>query len=118
MKTRHWQDWAVLALGLWLILSPLILDFGLDGQPASVAVTVNFVLCGVGTILLAASALSVFRHWEEWLNAGLGLWLILSPVLLGFDASRPALWTALTAGFAIIGLSFWTLLATGGADHA
>nr|WP_281166742.1 SPW repeat protein [Thermus igniterrae] len=36
--------------------------------------------------------------WEEWLNVLLGVWLILSPWLLGFSGVGNAMWNALIVG--------------------
>ena len=36
---------------------------------------------------LSIAALAAFAVWEEWLNLIAGLWLILSPWLMGFQDS-------------------------------
>jgi predicted cobalt transporter CbtA len=38
--------------------------------------------------ILSLAAIIAYRDWEEWLNVLLGLWLIVSPWLLGFPHTR------------------------------
>jgi hypothetical protein len=45
---------------------------------------------GVGVVVAVAAfaALVAFHQWEEWVNAALAAWLIVSPYLLGFSTGR------------------------------
>ncbi len=90
---KRWQDWANLVLGVWLILSPWLLGF--SGTPAA---TWNAVVVGVVVALMALLHLRGGPMWEEWLNVLLGVWLILSPWLLGFSGVGNAMWNALIVG--------------------
>ncbi|WP_407117187.1 SPW repeat protein [Bradyrhizobium sp. LMG 9283] len=38
--------------------------------------------------ILSLAAIIAYRDWEEWLNVLMGLWLIVSPWLLGFPHTR------------------------------
>ena len=38
------------------------------------------------------------KHWPDWVNLILGVWLLVSPFLLGFSAQGDAMWNALIAG--------------------
>lgn len=104
-EVKHWQDLANLAIGAWLCVCPWVL--GIQAETAAVA---NFVAIGV---LLAAAALgAVFapHEWEEWITAGLGLWLIASPWALGFSGGRESTANAIVAGIAVLLLALWVLL--------
>lgn len=90
---RHWQDWTTWGLGLWLIVSPWLLGFTLDGRAIAVAAVTGFLLLAVEAV-----ALSAFSAWEEWVNAALGVWLILAGFLLGIRE------TAAVAEFVVIGI--------------
>ncbi len=90
---KRWQDWANLVLGVWLILSPWFLGF--SGTPAAAW---NAVVVGVVVALMALLHLRGGPMWEEWLNVLLGVWLILSPWLLGFSGVGNAMWNALIVG--------------------
>lgn len=90
---KRWQDWANLVLGVWLILSPWLLGFS-----ATPAATWNAVVVGVVVALMALLHLRGGPMWEEWLNVLLGVWLILSPWILGYSGMGNAVWNALIVG--------------------
>lgn len=103
-RVKHWQDPVNALLGAWLILSPWVLGF----QNVVVA-TVTTAAIGVLLIATGAGAMQFAQAWEEWLDVILGLALMLAPVLLGFDAARPALLNALVTGGAVTALALWVL---------
>jgi hypothetical protein len=70
-----------LILGAFLLVSPWIFSFA-PGAP-----TQNAVICGIIIAVLSIAALSAFAQWEEWLNLIVGLWVLISPWLLGFADS-------------------------------
>jgi hypothetical protein len=45
----------------------------------------------------------------DWTNVILGVWVLISPWLLGFSASAGALWSAVILGLAVIAVSAWAL---------
>ncbi len=99
---KHWQDPINAILGIWSIVSPWALGFSSD-RPAMA----NFVV--VGILLLAASlgAIYVPRAWEEWSEAALGLWMIVSPWILRYTSEAHARTDAVLAGILILILGFW-----------
>src|SRR5690606_16704195 len=77
---QRWQDWANMALGIAMTASPWLLGYtGLEDA------TLNAVMTGFLVFALSALALTLLDHWEAYLNAMLGAWLVLSPWLLRFD---------------------------------
>lgn len=115
----NWQDSISLILGLWLILSPWALAYtGID------AALWNAVAFGALIAIMAVMALVAFHEWEEWTDMAIGLWLIVSPWVLGFamteggadpamatgaDASAAATWTMIVIGVLTLGLAAWSL---------
>ncbi|WP_243030420.1 SPW repeat protein [Thermus altitudinis] len=93
---QRWQDWANLVLGVWLILSPWLLGF--SGTPAAMW---NAVLVGVVVGLMALMHLRGGPMWEEWVSVVLGVWLILSPWILGFSGMGNAMWNAVIVGLLV-----------------
>lgn len=73
-------DVANLYLGGFLSMSPNMLGF--ESGPENV----NAHLVGLAIITLAMAAIYAHLDLEEWLNLGLGLWLIASPWVLHFDS--------------------------------
>jgi SPW repeat len=89
---KHWEDWIGALLGLWLLVSPMALQYG------AMAAAQNAFLVGFLLIVIEFVELTAFRAWEEWINVVLGAWLVVSPWVLG-GASSTA-----TANLVIVGL--------------
>ena len=73
-------DVANLILGAILLASPWIFQF--SGGPAST----NALVSGVIIAVISIAALAAFAVWEEWLNLIMGLWVLISPWVLGFPS--------------------------------
>jgi SPW repeat len=73
-----------LILGAFLLISPWIVGFDSGVQ------TQNAVICGLIIAVLSIAALSAFFEWEEWLNLIVGLWVLVSPWVLGFTGTAAA----------------------------
>lgn len=74
-------DVANLVLGAILFFSPWIFGFEAGAQSQ------NAFISGVVIVVLAIAALAAFAVWEEWLNLIVGLWVVVSPWMLGFQGS-------------------------------
>ena len=105
MQLKHWQDAVNAVLGAWLVLSPWAI-----GYQAETTAMSNAIIIGLALIAAALGAIFVPRAWEEWTEGALGLWLIVSPWVLGFGALDGARLTAVLTGIVIAGLALWTLL--------
>lgn len=97
---QRWEDWVNLVIGVWLFVSPWILGF--TGETAAAW---NAYLLGIATVVFTAFALYMPRRWEEWANSIIGLWMVLSPWLLGYAAVTGATWNAVVAGILLLGIS-------------
>ena len=100
----QWKDVVNLILGLWLIVSPWALSFAADRRPMW-----NAVIIGVIIAVAALAALISFHKWEEWIEAALGLWLIISPYILGFTAQMNATVNQVIVGIIVAALAIWTV---------
>ncbi len=72
-------------LGIWLLVSPWMLNYNTMGLPA----TLNSVIVGALIAVLAAVRLSSWRDTARfsWVNVILGLWTIASPWVYGYAAN-------------------------------
>jgi hypothetical protein len=100
---KHWQDSTNAVLGVWLIVAPLALGFHSD-----VAALANTSIVGILLLAAALGAILVPRVWEEWTETALGVWLAVSPWVLGF-ASPVARANAVVTGLVVLTLSLWAL---------
>jgi hypothetical protein len=75
-------DVANLILGAILFASPWMFAF------AAGAESQNAYASGIVIVVLSIAALAAFAVWEEWLNLIVGLWVMVSPWVLGFQGSQ------------------------------
>ncbi|MDF2467356.1 MAG: repeat protein [Ramlibacter sp.] len=100
---KHWQDSTNAVLGGWLIVAPLALGFQSD-----LVAMANTAIVGVLLLAAALGAIFVPRPWEDWTETVLGLWLAVSPWVLGF-ASTLARVNAVVIGLVVLTLALWAL---------
>ena len=103
-KTLQWEDWVGIALGVCLLASPLVLGFS-DHSAA----TMNALI--MGTILVLEELLDVYirEAAEEWIDIIAGLWLIVSPIVLGFTSLMPAAVSTAAIGLLTVLFAAWAL---------
>ena len=92
------------SLGGWLFVSPWILNF-----TGTELVARNAWLFGVIVAVLAVLALFAYEKWEEWLNAAIGVWIFVSPWVLGAAASAHILWNSMIVGALLVILALWSV---------
>jgi hypothetical protein len=104
MSSRmHAGDWISVALGLWLIASPWVLGFSEHG-----AALWNAILFGVAIVALEFIDVYYPDPWPERASLLLGLWVAISPLMLGFAAVTPAAWSTALTGALVVVLAAWT----------
>jgi hypothetical protein len=74
-------DVANLILGAILFFSPWIFAFPAGSQSP------NAFASGIVIVVLSIAALAAYAVWEEWVNLVVGIWVLISPWLLGFQAT-------------------------------
>ena len=81
MKLQRWQDWVMVLLGVWLVVSP----FWMPQYASSSSVMAwNSYIMGALVVLFASAALVHRKVWEEGVNLAIGIWLMLAPFVLGY----------------------------------
>lgn len=64
----------------------------------------NALISGLVIAGLSVAALAAFAQWEEWLNLLLGLWVLVSPWVLGFQGTTAAT-VHIVGGILVAGLA-------------
>lgn len=112
-KGRRWEDWANMAFGLLLALSPWLLRFtGLEGA------TLNAVIIGGLICALSALALTLLDRWEAYISGLLGIWAMLSPWLIGFTAYDMAMLAHIGLGALVVAVAAIEIWQSGAPDAA
>lgn len=110
---RRLQDAASSMIGVGLAISPWIGGYADD--PVAVA---NALLTGSLVALVALGAALFARPWQSWTQAVLGVWLIASPWMLGFETHEIAMAAAVGIGIPVFLLAAWVLLDAAASDDA
>lgn len=103
MKKNRWQDWLNMLLGAWLFASPWVLKYADDFPRAAWSAWIS----GAAIVLFAAFALYLPKAVEEIANALLGIWVAVSPWVIGFAANRDVTTNALLVGVLVALLAIW-----------
>jgi len=87
MREQTWRqetiiDFIKLALAAFLILTPWIFGF----TSAAVA-SGNAWISGAVIGLASIAAIVALAEWEEWVSLAFGLWVVISPWVLGFHTT-------------------------------
>lgn len=105
MRVDHqWREGLCLALGIGLIVSPLVFGFIGDALGAWHA-----LLAGLALFALAATTLGHPRVWEDALLLVLGVWIAGAPLVLGFG-NDTALWVHAVVGVVVALDALWSLV--------
>ena len=103
MREQRWRketiiDFIKLALAVFLILTPWVFGY----TSANVA-SGNAWISGVVIGLASIAAIINLPVWEEWVSLVTGLWVAISPWLLGYQATVTSAMRANAAiGIAIV----------------
>jgi hypothetical protein len=95
--------------GLWLLISPFVLGFG----ALTSAMTNNVIL---GIVIGVLALVRFFGPGKavgiSWLNLILGIWVLISPWVVGFTSNGAAVTNNVIVGIIVIILAAWSALAT------
>ena len=95
-----------LLAGLWLIISPFILNYSNLGVSST-----NAVIMGVIVGVLALVNLASYEAaWAGWINFLLGLWMIIAPFALGHSGIGTVVTNEVILGIIIAAFSLTSAL--------
>ena len=104
MAEKRWQDWVNLILGLWLFVSPWVLAYAMQDAAAW-----NAYIMGAAIVIFAAIAAYMPKAWEEMINTVLGVWLVLSPYVLGFAGQTMIAVHTVVVGVLVTVFAVWAM---------
>ena len=83
-RWRSQTNLVSIMLAILLVLSPWMLGFPYE------TAALNAWASGLVLGLVSVMALLAYSEWEEWVDLGVGLWILASPWVLGFEAGSAA----------------------------
>jgi hypothetical protein len=105
MSTRRWVDLVNILLGLWLISSPWLMNFSTEDRAAALSAWIM----GSGLIVLAVIAMFKPATLRDALALVVGVWLMVSPWVLGHAAFSASSVNALVTGTLVSGYALWAM---------
>ncbi len=96
-----WPSWLNFVLGIWLVVAPWALFY------RSAAATWEDVVLGTAVLIvaLASARVSSANTSPAWVNAILGVWLIIAPWVFGYAVLRQAVANDVIVGIAVLVLA-------------
>ncbi len=93
-----WEDCVSMVLGAVIALTSWMV-----GDTVSQTIAANAVIVGILVLALGAAEFLDLRRWEEGLETGCGLWLIVSPFIFGYaDAGTLRYWHFVFGGAVVL----------------
>lgn len=79
---------------IWMVISPYVLGFS-----NLTTATWNNVAAGIAIGIVTAACMGAYEKsgWS-WVNALLGVWVIISPFVLGFATNTELMWNNIIVG--------------------
>ena len=104
LSSRRWQDQLMIVIGVWLLVSPWALGYPSYSPPAQNA-------CIAGAIIALLGALDMVKThvWAVLPNIVVGMWVAVSPWLVGVVRDPAMTWSLVVTGAATIVLGVWEL---------
>jgi hypothetical protein len=106
LKTKRWQDWVNLLLGVWLFASPWLMNYAAEPPRASW----NAHILGAVIAVIALAVMYAPRAWEEVVNFVLGAWTLISPWALGFANNKEVMLNTAIVGAIVAVLALWAAI--------
>lgn len=113
MKTARSLSWVVAIAGLWEFLAPFLLGYSAVKSAMWDAVIFGLAILVLG-VWAAVSNMEGTVKTLDWINAILGLWLIIAPFFLAYSATAVAMWNDIIIGVVVLVLAAWAALVVGG----
>ncbi len=112
MKTAKILNWLVVVAGVWEVVAPFILGYAAISGALWDAIIIGVVLIILGAWAALAGQDSTVKLLS-WINAVLGLWLVIAPFIISYSSVVAAMWNDIIVGVVVIVLGVWAALTVG-----
>ncbi len=112
MKTAKNLNWVIALAGIWEVIAPFVLSYTKVSSAMWDAIIIGIVLVILGVWAALANSPGTVKGLS-WVNAILGLWLIIAPFILSYSSTASAMWNDIIVGVIVVILGVWAALAGG-----
>ena len=112
MKTAKGLSWVIAVAGLWEILAPFIIGYSSATGAMVDAIIFGILLLGIGIWAALVNSNGTIKVLS-WINAVLGLWVLLAPFIIGYSKTTGAMVNDLIIGIVVVILGIWAAVAPG-----
>ena len=112
MKTAKNLNWVIAIAGIWEVIAPFVLSYTRVSSAMWDAIIIGIVLVILGVWAALANSAGTVKGLS-WVNAILGLWLIIAPFILSYSSTASAMWNDIIVGVIVVILGVWAALAGG-----
>ncbi len=95
----RWASGINILAGLWVLISPWLFHYNTDTTAMWISVVVGVVIAILAAIRFSGNG----PVGLSWINLILGIWVIISPWVIGYSANSSAMWDHIIVGI-IIGI--------------
>jgi hypothetical protein len=106
MKAAKTLNWVIAIGGVWEFLAPFILGYSSSKTAMWDAIVLGVVLLVLGAWAGLASEGGTIKGLS-WVNAVLGLWLVIAPFILAYSGVGAAMWNDIIVGIIVLVLGVW-----------
>lgn len=106
MKTAKSINWWIAIFGAWEFLAPFILGYSAVKSALWDALIIGLALIVLGVWAAVSKDGGTIKSLS-WINAVLGVWLIIAPFLLSYSGTSAALWNDIIVGIVELVLGAW-----------
>jgi uncharacterized membrane protein HdeD (DUF308 family) len=92
----RWQDWAEVALGVVVLLAPIVVDTSNAAMWTMIVLGALIAIDGLVSLAMPAMV------YGEWFQMVLGALLFISPFVMGYTDMTGAAWTSWIAGVLVV----------------
>ncbi len=106
MKNAKTLNWVIAVAGVWEVLAPFILSYSQTKTAMWDAMIIGIVLAVLGAWAGLANETKTVKALS-WVNAVLGLWLVIAPFILAYSGVAAAMWNDIIVGIIVVVLGVW-----------
>ncbi len=116
MALQKTLNWLIALAGLWMIIASFVLGYGTTTPPFWDALIVGIVLIILGAWAALTTEMRTDRTLD-WINALVGLWLLISPFVMSSTNLTAPLYNDIIIGIIVIILGVWAALTASHYQH-